>query len=194
VTRRRILDAALQLIEERGGSVALSDVARQAGVSRQAIYLHFADRAALYVAVVRRADELRGLPAAIQRIQDAASGVEAIGELVAMQARMNPGIWRVARALDEVRRQDEAAERAWQDRLENRLVGCRAIVSRLAREGALRPDLREAEAADVLWTLTSLGMWEDLVLGRKWGPRRYRRHITALALEVLMATRGSASS
>jgi AcrR family transcriptional regulator len=41
-TRGRILDSTLQLLESGGGSqVRMSDIARQAGVSRQAVYLHY---------------------------------------------------------------------------------------------------------------------------------------------------------
>ena len=64
---------------------------------------------------------------------------------VSLQARLNPAVWAVARALDAVRRTDAAAERAWQDRLDDRLGGCRGIVARLEAEGNLRPGLDAAD-------------------------------------------------
>jgi AcrR family transcriptional regulator len=167
--------------------VSLGDVARAAHVSRQALYLHFADRSALFVALVRHADEQRELPAAIQRIADAPTGVAAVREMVALQARMNPQIWPLARMLDAVRRQDEAAERSWQDRLQSRLTGCRRIVGRLAREGTLRRALTPAVAADLLWALTSLRTWEDLVLQRHWSPEQYEQRLCDLLLTILTA-------
>jgi len=185
-TRRRILDATLKLVARRGGAdVKLAEVARAARVSRQAIYLHFADRAALFTALVRHVDEQRGLPAAIQRIVQAPTGVDSIREVVALQARMNPGLWPIARAFEAVRRLDEAAERSWQGRLDNRLQGCRAMVSRLAQEGTLRPDLAPEVAADLLWTLISLRMWEDLVLQRGWSAAEYEQRIGDLAVAAL---------
>jgi AcrR family transcriptional regulator len=188
-TRRRILDAALQLITGRGGDdVTLAEVARAARVSRQALYLHFADRAALFLALVRHADEQRGLAAAIQRVQDAPTGVAALREAVAMQARMNPKIWPLARHLDSVRRHDEAAERSWQDRMEGRLLGCRMGVARLAREGTLRRGLTPEVAADLLWTLTSLRTWEDLVLERGWSAKQYEKRLGDVLLMVLTNT------
>ena len=188
-TRRRILDSALKLIVKRGGAdLTLAEVARAARVSRQAIYLHFADRAELFIAVARHIDDLRGIPAAIQRIAGAPTGVAAIRVAVSMQARMNPDVWPVARALDAVRRLDEAAERSWQDRLDARLHGCRAIVSRLEQEGSLRPDLTVTVAADLLWTLISLRMWEHLVLQRGWTAADYEQRIGDLAVATL--TRG----
>jgi AcrR family transcriptional regulator len=191
-TRQRILAAALQLISARGGAdVTMAEVARKARVSRQALYLHFADRAELFTAAVRDADEQRGLPAAIREVVDAPTGIDGVIEMVALQARMNPGIWPIARAFEAVRRQDEAAERTWQDRLDHRLEACRAMVDRLAREGTLRPGLDRDVAADLLWTLTSLRMWEDLVLQRKWSAREYERRLGEVLLTTLTNTAAS---
>src|SRR5436190_13666894 len=121
-TRRRILDVTLDLVARRGGAdVTMAQIARAARVSRQAVYLHFADRAALFTAAVRHLDERRGIPEAVQRIRDASGAVAAMREMVAMQARLNPEVWPIARALDAVRRGDEAAERSWQDRSAARL-------------------------------------------------------------------------
>ena len=50
--RRALLDAALQLVAERGiPDFTLREVARQAGVSHNAPYNHFADKAELVVAL-----------------------------------------------------------------------------------------------------------------------------------------------
>ena len=163
----------------------MAQIARAARVSRQAVYLHFADRAALFTAAVQHVDERRGIPEGVQRIRDAPDAVAALLEMVAMQARLNPGIWPMARALDAVRREDEAAERSWQDRLAYRLAGCRAIVARLAAEGSLKPGIDQTVAADLLWTLTSLRLWEDLVLLRGWSVTRYRKHVGAMILSTL---------
>jgi AcrR family transcriptional regulator len=185
-SRRRILDAALSLIESRGGAdVTMAEIAAAAGLSRQAVYLHFSDRAELLLALVRHVDEKRGLGRELRKVLEAPSGTAALTEMVALQARMNPRVWAVARALDAVRRSDPEVERSWQDRLANRLRGGREIVVRLAGEGKLRPGLGEREAADLLWSLTSLRTWEDLVLERGWTPAQYRKHLTQLLLGAL---------
>ena len=50
--RRALLNAALQLVTERGiHDLTLREVARQAGVSHNAPYNHFADKAELVVAL-----------------------------------------------------------------------------------------------------------------------------------------------
>ena len=52
-TRTRALKAAWKLLEEGGSSVRMADIAKAAGISRQAVYLHFPTRAELLVAVTR---------------------------------------------------------------------------------------------------------------------------------------------
>ncbi len=47
-TRTRILDATVRMLEEQGGrGVRMGDIAKAAGISRQAVYLHFSSRAEL---------------------------------------------------------------------------------------------------------------------------------------------------
>jgi len=163
----------------------MAEIAEAAGVSRQAVYLHFADRAALMIALAQFADERRGLEDEIRKVREAPTALAAIREMVALQPRMNPDIWAVARAFDAIRRNDDAAERAWQDRLAYRLEGCKALVGRIKDEGKLRPGLDASNAADLLWSITSLRVWEDLVLLRGWNARQYQKRITALVLSSL---------
>ncbi len=102
-----------------------------------------------------------------------------------IQARLNPSVWPIARALDAVRRTDEAAEGAWQDRLDRRLDGCRHIIARMRTDGTLREELGAESAAELLWTMTSLRTWEDLVLSRGWSAKKYERRLTEALLAAL---------
>jgi AcrR family transcriptional regulator len=184
--KERILEAALALITKRGGAdVTMAQIARAARMSRQAVYLHFADRGELLVAIVRYCDQKRGLEAEIHKIREAPTGVEAMRRMVSLQARSNHEIWAAARTFDAVRRTDPAAERSWQDRLQHRLEGCREIMRRLQQDGDLLSGVDLATAADLLWTITSLRMWEDLVLQRGWTAARYEQHVFSLLLRSL---------
>ena len=58
-TRTRILKAAWELLESNPGVAArMSDIAKKAGVSRQALYLHFPNRTELFVATTKYMDEV----------------------------------------------------------------------------------------------------------------------------------------
>ncbi len=186
--KEKILLAAEALIVKRGGAdVTIEQVAQAAGMSRQAVYLHFPDRGSLFLAMVRQSDERRGLAAEIQHIRDAPTGCEAMRRMVSLQARSNQHVWAMARMLDAVRRTDPAVEQAWQDRLRHRLAGCRDIIRKVASEGNLRVGLDLNTAADLLWTITSLRMWEDLVVQRGWSAKRYESHVYAVLLRSLIA-------
>lgn len=191
-TRQRICEAALRLIVKRGGAdIPLADVAKAARVSRQALYLHFKDRAALFLAVAQHADEKRGLPEAILRLQQAPTGIDALRFMAAVRATMNPEIWPLARILDSVRREDPAAKIILQNRLVVRLGACRRIVDQLARDGSLRAALEPAIAADLLWAFTSLRTWEDLVLVRGWTAAQYEERVAAALLRLFTDTTAS---
>ena len=87
-SRARVLDAALRLIRKRGdAAVTMAQIAKAARLSRQAVYLHFADRADLMVALARHVNESLGLPAEIQRLMNSPTGIEMIEAFVSMQAR-----------------------------------------------------------------------------------------------------------
>jgi hypothetical protein len=45
--------------------------------------------------------------------------------------------------------------------------------------------LTPAVAADLLWALTSLRTWEDLVLQRRWSPEQYERRLCDVLLAIL---------
>lgn len=76
-TRTRILKAALKLLEaSQGQGVRMSDIARAASISRQALYLHFPSRADLLVATTRYLDEVNKVEERLVPSRTARSGVE----------------------------------------------------------------------------------------------------------------------
>lgn len=165
----------------------MAAIAKAAGLSRQALYLTFADRADLYVALVRRVDEVRGVPAESEKVRNAPDGVAAIHALVDMQARLLPLLKPIADVFELLRRQDPDAERAWQDRLDSRREQCRCIVERLAAEKRLRSDLSPEIAIDLAWGLTSFRMWDDLVVQCGWPAERYSARVAGLIESAIVA-------
>jgi AcrR family transcriptional regulator len=188
-TRARILDEARRLLEERpGASPSMSEVAAAAGVSRQALYLHFADRTALLLEVGRQADSAARTAGRQQRIDGAATAHEALRATISVQAELKPELQGIATALDVLRRSDTAAEAAWQEREQARLQRCRTVVKRLRAERALAPDLDLNTASQLLWAMTSQRVWDDLVADQGWTTTRYRTHLIRLAERALLAS------
>ncbi len=189
-TRAAILDAARRLLEERGyHGIGLDAIGREAGVSRQAVYLHFQSKAGLLLALVEHVDEQHDLAASIAPIALAPDGPSMLDALVEHTASYTPLIHRIATLLDTARRTDPDAEAAWQNRMADRRAGHRRLAARLAQEGRLDRGWSIEGAADLLWTLTSIRVWEDLVIERGWPRTRYIRHLRQVLRASLLAPR-----
>lgn len=187
-TRERILESAFDLIEAEPDNVpSMSAVARATGLSRQALYLHFPDRAALLLALVEHVDEREGLREAVAAVDAAPDGPAQVRAWADMQARRNPRIAQLARALDQSRHGDDPAATAWRDRTANRMRAATAIVQRLRREGDVHRSWTTAEAAALLWELVSFRVWDDLVNEAGLAPERYVEVVTAAVLATLAA-------
>ena len=185
-TRERILSAARGLIEAAGGALlSMSELARAVGISRQALYLHFPDRASLLLALVAYVDKSEDLEAGIAAVETAPDAAGQIRAWAQMQSWRNPKIAPFARALDQVRYTDQAASAAWRDRTGNRMRGAAAIITRLGEEGRLHPSWDGSEAVALLWELTSFRVWDDLVSESGLKPDRYAEIITTAALAAL---------
>jgi AcrR family transcriptional regulator len=182
-TRHRILEAAKSLLEERPGApVSMSNVASRAAVSRQALYLHFADRNALFIEVCRMADAALRTPRRQDRVDNAPTAREALREAIALQAWLKPRLKGVATAIDVLRRTDPAAQAAWEEREHSRLARCEDVVRRLDAEGDLGTQWDVPSAARCFWAFTSQRVWDDLVVDQGWSIAQYRDHLTS-ALE-----------
>lgn len=180
-TRQAILEAALHLFKERGpAAVRMVDIAKEAGVTRQAVYLHFNSRTGLLVALAQYVDEKEGLAELARPVWEAETGAEALERFVSLNAEYNPRIFPLVKALKGYRYSDEAIAAAWDDRMESRRDACRQLLLWVKEDGALDPDWDVEEATDALWALTSIQVWEQLVLDRGWPRRRYERHLGAV--------------
>ncbi len=186
-TRVRILDTAREITEKQGAVPTMAALARAVGISRQALYLHFPDRAQLLLALVAHVDEKEQLQAGIAAVTQAADAAGAIRAWAHVQTWHNPKITALARALDDTRHADPSAAAAWADRMGDRMRGAVFIVERLRAEGRLDPAWTPAEAAALLWQLTSFHVWDDLVNDAQVAPDRYVEIITAAALSALGA-------
>ena len=74
-TRQKIMKAAWRLLEEKPGTaVRMSDIAKAAGISRQAVYLHFPTRAEMLIETARYLDEVLKVDERLAASRTAATG------------------------------------------------------------------------------------------------------------------------
>jgi AcrR family transcriptional regulator len=172
--------------QSRGQGVRLEDVAREARVSRQAVYLHFHSRTDLLIATARYLDERLELPMRIQRACEAGNGVLGIEAYVAFWAAYLPEIYGLAKALLVARETDDAAAAAWTDRMQALYEGCKFVVQTLASQGTLDPAWSIEAAADFFWAALSVPTWEDLTIERGWSQDQYRERMQWVIKRALL--------
>lgn len=187
-TRNRILDAAWELLEaNQGKGVRMTDIAKQAGISRQALYLHFSTRSELLIATTRYIDEVKDVDARLVQSRSAETGTERLDAFIDAWGNYIPEIYAVAKALLAMKDTDAAAALAWNDRMQAVRHGCESAVNALHDDGTLSTEHTPALALDILWTLLSVRNWEQLTIECGWSQKKYIKTTKSLARRILVA-------
>jgi AcrR family transcriptional regulator len=187
-TRTRILKAALELLENNhAAGVRMTDIARRAKISRQAVYLHFPTRAQLLFAATHYLDELKGSEQRLAPSRAAQTGVERLDAFVEAWAAYIPEIQVVAKALLAMRDTDEAAADAWDERMRDMREGCEAAINALHADNMLSSDYTREQATDILWTMLSVRNWEQLTIDCGWHQQQYAKSLKSLAQHIFIA-------
>lgn len=191
-TREAVLDAAeRQFLAGGYAATTVAAVAREAGVSVETIYKGFGGKPglvrALYdrglvgpgpVPAYLRADAVREQetdPAAIMRNWSVITS-EVTSTVVPILLLMRSAAATDAEMAALVSESDEA-----------NLERMRHHARFLARRGYLRRGVTVEEAADVLWTCTSVELYELLVLKRGWSLPRYAAFLADFMIATLLA-------
>lgn len=178
-TRQRLLDAARKLLVDRGyHQVSLDDIARAAGVSRQAVYKsHFASKADLFLALVRHLHVTEKLDELTEPYLSATSGVEMLREAIRAILLIEVRIHDLACELSVAAYSDAEAAVALRDRLSVKRGALRSAVERVEGEGRLDPDWTVEEVVDLLFSLLSIDSYEELVVKRGWEPAKLAERV-----------------
>jgi AcrR family transcriptional regulator len=185
-TRRRILQAAWELLEQEGSGVRLVDVADRAGVTRQAVYLHFGDRSGLLVALMDFIDVSLGAVQLRAHIHGGATGVESLERWIETMSWYTAKIDRVTQVGESGQYQDEALAAAWRDRMGRRQARLRLIVERIAAEGQLAEGWSIDTAVDLIYVVTMPGPWRELTRELGWTAEQYTQNLTRLIRNALL--------
>lgn len=167
------------MFEELGYyGAGLGAIAKKAGVSRQAIYLHFSSKAELLTALHLHIFATDVVPV-LQRhpITDAGTALDALDATIAVDVEVASKVWRIHETLAMARRQHPEVEETLRPREEERYGQLLDLGRRLEREGALPSKLRVGTFADMMWGLLNTGTYRSLVIERDWSLDQYRRWV-----------------
>jgi AcrR family transcriptional regulator len=168
-TRQRILETVLEVLLDGNSEPAMGEIATRAGISRQALYLHFRSRDDMLLAVVEWASERIGLTQRLKRHDQARTARAKLGHYA------RDAVWQVIQlgpallAINRLLAKDSQLADRWHDRPDGRSARVRKIVTELRQERRLRAGLGEAEAVaamlalslpEVVTTLLKAGMSE----------------------------------
>ncbi len=189
-TRERILSAAWQMARERGSvQFTLAEVATRAGVSRQALYLHFDNRAGLLVEMARRIDHSSGFVGGIAaaRKRPALPGLR---QVLRLWHEHLGEILPVARALEAAAITADEGAKAYHDRMRAWRETLRICVGELAEAGLLRREWTVDQATDWIWARTQPANYEYLVTQCHWPVETLtERTIKSIVTELTVAKR-----
>lgn len=192
-TRSLLLESAWRLMSERpAAEVTLAEVGRAAGVSRQTVYLHFASREGLLVAMADDHDERSGFTVRVAAAYAMAprDGLERlVREWCAYMREIEP----VATGLEAEFLSQGDGRAAWRDRMAELWSAFRIVIGRAQRAGLVGADADKDEMADVIWATCHFSTWRNLVGERGWSDERFVAHALATA-EGLLRTPGAAPS
>ena len=105
---------------------------------------------------------------------------------VALTALVNAAVAPLYRVLVSAAGDDADAAALLDTLTHQRQQGQRQIARSLARAGALRPGLRERDAADVIHALLSPELYRLLVIDRGWTSERYQPWLTEVLIDQLL--------
>ena len=192
-TRQRMLGSALELFVEQGfAATTVAQIAAGADVAEQTIYYTFGTKGRLLIEVVETTAAGRSDPEPVpQRVWFQQMLVAPTGQRVlALTVEHGTAIYeRVATlwpAVNAAAATDADVAEYWQGVTAGRRSGQRAIVTRIAELGDLRPGLDVTVATDIVGVLDGHATYRSLVQDARWPLDEYRAWLFTTLVQQLM--------
>jgi AcrR family transcriptional regulator len=186
-TRDRILDAARQMILNKGfADATIEAIASEAGVAPPTVYAVFGSKRGILQGLMERA---AFSPEYANLVREAMKSDDPTARL-RYAAKIARSIHDSLRSESEVLRGASAmAPDFMREREQIRYERQAGLVKLLAEKGALRAEVNETAARDILWTLTSHDIHRSLVVERKWSSDRYEQWLGDTLVLILLKTK-----
>jgi len=197
LARAAVVEAARALFLERGyGATTIEAISDLADVPAATVYRLFSSKRGILKALldVSVVGDDEAVPFAdrppVRTLLAEPDPRAQLAGFVAITVQVNSRVAPLYRILASAAGSDPDAAALLDELTRQRQEGQRLIARSLARAGALRPELRERDAADVIHALMSPEVYRLLVLDRSWKPERYERWLTAIVTDQLLPAGG----
>jgi AcrR family transcriptional regulator len=197
LARAAVVEAARALFLERGyGATTIEAISDLADVPAATVYRLFSSKRGILKALldVSVVGDDEAVPFAdrppVRTLLAEQDPRAQLAGFVAITVQVNSRVAPLYRILASAAGSDPDAAALLDELTRQRQEGQRLIARSLARAGALRPELRERDAADVIHALMSPEVYRLLVLDRSWKPERYERWLAAIVTDQLLPVPG----
>jgi AcrR family transcriptional regulator len=193
-TRSAVIEAARVLFLERGyAATTVEAISDRSDTPQATVYRLFASKLGILKAVldVSVGGDDQAI-AMVERPQVRAllSDRDPRNQLEGFAALLGELLGRTApvhRILADAARSDQDAAALLAELARQRQDGQHGIARSLARARALRPGLRERDAADIIHALASPEVYGLLVFDRHWSGERYEKWLAAILVDQLLS-------
>ena len=193
-TKAAVIDAARALFAERGyAATTIEAISEASDTPQPTIYRLFGSKLGIMKAVLDvsiAGDDEAVAVADRPPVRELLADRDPRGQLARFAALLEELMARAApvhRLLEDAARSDQEAAALLAEIARQRQDGQRRVARALARSGALRPGLRERDAADIIHALASPEVYRLLVADRGWNGDRYERWVAAILSDQLLA-------
>lgn len=193
LARAAVVDSARALFVERGYAATTIDaISGRSDVPPATVYRLFSSKlgilkALIDVAVAGSADAapLAEQPAA-RALLDETDPARQLAGFAAICREVNVPTAPLYRILASAADSDRDAAVLLSERAQQRSSGQKQIARALARASALRPGMRERDAADIIHALMSPEVYRLLVADCGWSPERYEQWLAQTLIDQLL--------
>jgi AcrR family transcriptional regulator len=194
LARAAVVDAARTLFLERGyGPTTIEAISALSDVPPATVYRLFSSKRGILKALldISIAGDDKAVPMAdrppVRSLLADPDATNMVAGFVGVAAQVNSRTAAIYRILVSAAASDPAAAALLEELSRQRQQGQGRIARSLARAGALRPELRERDAGDIIHALMSPEIYGLLVVDRGWPPERYQTWLTGTLVDQLLA-------
>lgn len=197
--RDAILDAAeRRFLDEGYAATSIASIAKDAGVAVQTVYKAFRRKSGLVKAIYFRGLRGRGTIPAYERSDEMSARERDPRTIMGEWGRLTAEVASVVSPIRLLMRSaalaDVDMEALLRETDEDRLKRMRHNARRLKERGYLREGVTLREATDVLWTCSSVELYDLLVLRRGWSLPRFAGFVSDLMITALLPASSEAGS
>lgn len=193
LARRAVVDSARRLFAERGyQATTIEAISERADVPAPTVYRLFASKLGILKALldVSIAGDDESTPVAdrppVAELLAEPEPAQMLARFASIAVAINANSTDIYRILASAAASDAAAAELFAEYQRQRAAGQGAVAQRLARSRALRPGVRERDAADIIHALGSPELYRLLVVDRGWTPARYERWLVDTLVDQLL--------